>query len=310
MDRTDRGLQPLTLGKGMAMVERVKVDEATVAALVRDQFPQWADLVVSRVRPGGVNNRTFRLGERLLARMPAAVHYVAAVEKEQTWLPRLAAQLPLPIPSPLAVGAPGHGYPFPWSVCAWIDGETVASAGDLDHETLARDLADFLLALQAIDAGDGPAAGTHNFHRGGDPAVYDGETRAAVETLGDQIRGAEALALWEAALSTHWNRPPVWIHGDVAPGTLLVRNGRLAAVIDFGTCGVGDPACDLAFAWTFLDETAREAFRRRLGLDDACWLRGQAWALWKALIVVAGAPGVHTHERDLHLRVLRRLGVM
>lgn len=292
------------------MAERVKVDEATVAALVADQFPQWADLPITRVRPGGWDNRTFRLGDALLVRMPAADHYLAQVEKEQTWLPRLAPALPLPIPAPVAVGAPGHGYPFPWSICAWIAGETVAAAEGLDHGLLAEDLADFLLALHAIDASEGPAAGAHNFHRGGDPAVYDGQTRAAVETLGGQIDGAAALALWEAALATRWDRPPVWIHGDVAPGNLLVRNGRLAAVIDFGTCGVGDPACDLAFAWTVLEDAARDTFRQRMSLDDDTWLRGQAWALWKALIVVAGAPGVHTHERDLHLRVLQRLGVM
>lgn len=292
------------------MAERVKVDEATVAALVADQFPTWAGLPVTRVQPGGWDNRTFRLGADLLVRMPAAAHYLAQVEKEQMWLPRLAPGLPLPIPAPVAVGAPGHGYPFPWSICAWIAGETVAAIDGLDHELLARDLADFLLALHALEASDGPAAGPHNFHRGGDLAVYDGQTRAAVETLGGQIDGAAALALWDAALTTRWTAQPVWIHGDVAPGNLLVRDGRLAAVIDFGTCGVGDPACDLAFAWTFLDDEARDAFRRRLALDDDTWLRGQAWALWKALIVVAGAPGVHTHERDLHLRVLRRLGVM
>lgn len=292
------------------MAERVKVDETTVAALVADQFPQWASLPVTRVRPGGWDNRTFRLGADLLVRMPAADHYIAQVEKEQMWLPRLAPALPLPIPAPVAVGAPGHGYPFPWSICAWIAGETVAAAERLDHALLAEDLAGFLLALHAIDASDGPAAGPHNFHRGGDLAVYDGQTRAAVKTLGDQIDGAAALALWDAALATRWDRPPVWIHGDVAPGNLLVRDGRLAAVIDFGTCGVGDPACDLAFAWTYLDDGGRQVFRERLGLDEACWLRGQAWALWKALIVVGGAPGVHTHERDLHLRVLKRLGVM
>jgi aminoglycoside phosphotransferase (APT) family kinase protein len=292
------------------MTERVKIDEATVAALIADQFPQWADLPIARVKPGGWDNRTFRLGETLLVRMPAAAHYIAQVEKEQRWLPRLAAALPLPIPAPVAVGAPDHGYPFPWSICAWIDGETVAAAGDLDHALLARDLAGFLLALHAIDATDGPAAGPHNFHRGGDLAVYDSQTRSAAQTLGDQIDSAAALALWDAALAARWTRPPVWIHGDVAPGNLLVREGRLAAVIDFGTCGVGDPACDLAFAWTFLDNGGRQIFRERLGLDEACWLRGEAWALWKALIVVAGAPGVHTHECDLHLRVLQRLGVM
>lgn len=291
------------------MTERVPVDEAMVAGLIADQFPHWAGLPVVRVRPGGWDNRTFRLGEDKLVRLPAAAPYVAAVEREQTWLPRLAPHLPLPIPAPLAVGKPGRGYPFPWSVIAWIDGAPLHAVPDLDQMRLARDLARFLSALYAIDARDGPAAGAHNFHRGGDLAVYDGETRAALEALEGRLDGAAAVALWEAALATGWEGPPVWVHGDVAPGNLLARDGRLCAVIDFGSSGVGDPACDLAFAWTSLDDDARDAFRTDLGLDDGTWLRGQAWALWKALIVVAGAAGVHTRELDLHQRVLARLGL-
>jgi len=291
------------------VTERVPVDEAMVAGLIAVQFPDWAGLPVVRVRPGGWDNRTFRLGEDKLVRLPSAAPYVAAVEREQTWLPRLAPHLPLPIPAPLAVGRPGRGYPFPWSVIAWIDGEPLHVVPGLDQTGLARDLARFLSALYAIDARDGPAAGAHNFHRGGDLAVYDGETRAALKALEGRLDGAAALALWEAALATGWGGAPVWVHGDVAPGNLLARDGRLRAVIDFGSSGVGDPACDLAFAWTSLDDDAREAFRTALGLDDATWLRGQAWALWKALIVVAGAAGVHTRELDLHQQVLARLGM-
>ena len=109
------------------MVERVGVDEATVTALVADQFPQWSDRTVTRVRPGGWDNRTFRLGADLLARLPAASPYVAAVEKEQAWLPRLAGELPLPIPAPVAAGRPGAGFPFPWSIIAWIPASRSAS---------------------------------------------------------------------------------------------------------------------------------------------------------------------------------------
>jgi aminoglycoside phosphotransferase (APT) family kinase protein len=221
-------------------------------------------------------------------RLPSHRRYVAAIEKEHAWLPRLAPQLPLPIPAPLAIGAPGEGYPWPWSVNRWLDGET-AAAGRIDDRTrFATDLAAFLADLQRIDATDGPPTGQHSFWRGGPLTTYDGETRGAIAALGERIDGVAAAEVWDAALAATWRGAPVWVHGDVAPGNLLVQDGRLSAVIDFGQACVGDPACDLAIAWTFFDGESRAVFRAGLPLDAGTWARGRGWCLWKALIIFAG----------------------
>ncbi|HWE98265.1 MAG TPA: aminoglycoside phosphotransferase family protein [Caulobacteraceae bacterium] len=274
--------------------ERMRIDEGLVRRLIAAQFPAWADLPATRLAAGH-DNRSFRLGETMLVRLPSAERYAAQAEKEQRWLPYLAPQLPLPIPAPLAIGAPGEGYPWGWQVLRWIEGDTAASTPALDLTGFALDLAGFLAALQRIDASGGPAAGPHSFWRGGPLSTYDAETRAAIAALGDRIDAAAAMAMWEAALAAPWDGPPVWVHGDVAPGNLIVQGGRLAAVIDFGCSAVGDPACDLVIAWTCLDAPARVVFRTALGLDDACWARAKGWALWKALIVLAYGPDHHDY---------------
>jgi len=269
----------------------VEIDAALVRRLIAAQFPHFAHLDVRPVVPGGWDNRTFRLGGDLAVRLPSTESHVAQVAKEHRWLPVLAPGLPLPVPVSLAVGVPGEGYPWPWSVRRWIGGETADSGRVGDPVLLAQGLAGFLAALQDIDASDGPPAGAHNFHRGGSLAVYDDGTRAALEALRGEVDPAEALEVWDAALATSWQRTPVWVHGDVAAGNLLVRDGRLAAIIDFGCCGTGDPATDLVIAWTLLEGDARTAFRQALELDAATWARGRGWALWKALITMADPPG-------------------
>ena len=181
----------------------VPIDRALVRRLISVQFPQWADLPVEPVEPGGWDNRTFRLGDRLSVRLPSGPAYVPQVDKEQRWLPELARHLPLPIPVPLAKGRPGEGYPWPWSVYRWLDGEPATGSG-LDLTEIARSLAAFLAALYRIDAADGPAAGLHNFHRGGELSVYDSETRAAVSSLRGRIDTAVAGQVWTAALASRW----------------------------------------------------------------------------------------------------------
>jgi aminoglycoside phosphotransferase (APT) family kinase protein len=272
---------------GAREAPRVVATASLVRRLLRSQFPQWAHLPVEPASLNGWDNTTFRLGEELSVRLPTAERYTPQVDKEHEWLPRLAPLLPLPIPIPLAKGAPAEGYPWPWSVYRWLDGEPAAMAPITDRRAFAADLGRFLAAMHRADAAGGPEPGEHNFFRGGSLSVYDAETRAALAALSDEVDARAAATVWREALASTWGRPPVWVHGDVAPGNLLVRDGRLRAVIDFGCAAVGDPACDLAIAWTFIDGDARTAFRAALPLDDGTWARGRGWALWKALITLA-----------------------
>jgi aminoglycoside phosphotransferase (APT) family kinase protein len=277
----------------------VVIDESLAAALVAECFPQWSRLPVRAVVPGGHDNRTFRLGDGLAMRLPSAEGYVPSVEREQRWLPVLAAALPLPVPDPVALGRPAAGFPWPWSVNRWIEGEAAAGADLPDLTRFAVDVAGFLSALRAIDTAGAPTAGEHNFHRGGDLNVYRREADAVLAAHPDRSFAAWATALLDRALASRWERPPVWVHGDVAVGNLLVRDGRLAAVIDFGGCAVGDPASDLVLAWTSLDPASAAAFRAAVDLDEDTWVRAAGWALWKALITLDD-PGSG--------RVLARLG--
>jgi aminoglycoside phosphotransferase (APT) family kinase protein len=266
----------------------VSIDAGLVRRLISAQFPEWAHLPVMPVEPGGWDNRTFRLGDSMSVRLPSAAAYAAQVEKEHRWLPRLAPHLPLPIPVPLAKGAPAQGYPWPWSVYRWLGGRPATAELIADPTRFARSLANFLVALHRVDPTGGPSAGQHNFHRGGQLSVYDAETRAALSALTGRIDKAAAEDVWAAALGSQWQAPPIWVHGDVASGNLLVEDGKLCGVIDFGSSAVGDPASDLVIAWTGFSGESRQAFRDAVSLDEQTWARARGWALWKALITAAG----------------------
>ena len=264
-----------------------QIDESLVRSLVNDQFPHWAHLPVRPMARSGWDNRSFRMGDNLTVRLPSAQCYEAQVHREQQWLPYLRSHLPLAIPEPVALGQPGHGYAWAWSVYKWIPGESANDRSPTDVSQFVEHLSHFLTALHAVPADAGPVPGAHNFHRGDSLKVYDEQFRAAIATLLAQIDTAAALQVWESATATHWKQPPVWVHGDIALGNLILSEGRLAAVIDFGQLCIGDPACDLAIAWTYLRGGHREDFRARLALDASTWCRGRGWALWKAAIIAA-----------------------
>jgi aminoglycoside phosphotransferase (APT) family kinase protein len=277
-------------------VKHLVIDEMLVRGLVDAQFPHWAGLPIQPVAAGGWNNKTFHLGNHMLVRLPSAAGYAAQVEKEQRWLPILAPLLPLPIPTPLALGTPANGYPWKWSIYEWIDGEVALPERIIDLHDFATRLARFLAALQGIDTADGPGPGLHNFYRGGPLLAYDAQARQAIAVLKDKIDVDAATEIWNAALTAIWHGKLVWVHGDVSLGNLLVRGGRLSAVIDFGILGVGDPACDLAIAWTLFQGDSRDAFRATLKLDADTWARGRGWTLWKALILAAGLTNSNAIE--------------
>ncbi|MFD1539048.1 aminoglycoside phosphotransferase family protein [Nonomuraea guangzhouensis] len=274
------------------MSSDVLIDEALVRRLLAAQFPRWAELPISPVPVSGLDNATYRLGEDLSVRLPRYPRWVGQVEREHRWLPRLAPHLPLPVSEPLAMGTPGEGYPFPWSVYRWLPGETATAEGLADPVGTAKELAEFIVALRKIDATGGPGPESSNAFRGvpmgdeRDSVAVEARVRPKIAALRGMIDTGAVTAVWEAALAAPaWDGPPVWVHGDLAQGNLLVVDGRLSAVIDFGTLAVGDPACDLMPAWTFLPAGARGAFRAALDVDDATWARGRGWGLASSLPV-------------------------
>lgn len=266
--------------------------------LLREQFPQWAHEPVRPVDVQGWDNRTYRVGDTLAARLPSAEGYAAAVAKEQRWLPVLAPQLPVPIPVPLGHGQPGCGFRWPWSVAGWLPGVTAGPDRPTDPVGFADDLSAFLTALQAVDPTGGPAPGPHSAWRGGPLTTYDAQTRATAAALAALVDEAAVLEVWDAALQApSRGGRPVWVHGDVAGSNLLVAEARLVGVLDFGCCAVGDPACDLVVAWTLFQGAAREAFRAGVAADPATWTRARGWALWKALLTLAQGPDGVVAER-------------
>jgi aminoglycoside phosphotransferase (APT) family kinase protein len=266
-------------------LEKNDITPELVRALVAERFPQWSHLAVEPVELDGWDNTTFRLGEKLSVRLPSGDDYVPQVRKEHQWLPVLAPHLPLPIPEPLAVAEPSSRFGRPWSVYRWIPGAHATIERVPDRTQFALDLADFLDSLYGIDASDGPRASwEHSAFRGCPLSVWDAHTRAVVADLEPEVDARNCRAVWSRALATAWDKPPVWFHGDTTASNLLVRDGRLRAVIDFGCAAVGDPACDLVIAWTFFEGDSRRAFRDRIYMDDDTWARARGWALWKALI--------------------------
>lgn len=259
------------------------INEQLVQQLVEDQFPQWSGLPIRPVEQSGHDNRTYRLGDTMAVRLPSHERYAAAVEKEWHYLPILAKQLSLPITTPIAKGAPTNAYPLPWLVNSWLEGEPVTHT-NIDQPAFALNLAAFLAELSSLDASEGIPAGVQNFHRGGNLAVYDTQTREAIQRM-PACYDREALTnIWGRALASTFRGRPVWVHGDIAVGNLLAQDRKLCGVIDFGTSGVGDPACDYVIAWTFLNAECREAFFDTLQLQPDMIDRARGWALWKALI--------------------------
>jgi len=270
--------------------KRMHADEVETSAgllerLLAAQFPEWAGLPIERVESYGTDHDIYRLGDRLAARLPRIGWATAQAAKEAEWLPKLAPQVPLALPVQLAMGQPAEGYPFGWSVYEWLPGENAnGTIADLDQA--AVDLAEFIQALRRADATNAhprPARG-----RGAPLAELDGLARASIAALGDRIDCDLATRSWEESLAAPaWSGQEVWVHGDLLPGNLLVVDGRLSAVIDFGGLNVGDPACDLQPAWNVFDRGNRARFRSELGADDASWLRGRGWALYQAVSALA-----------------------
>jgi aminoglycoside phosphotransferase (APT) family kinase protein len=260
----------------------VDIDAALVGRLVAEQFPQLTDLPISAVQSAGTVNAIYRLGDHLYARLPRVQSWAQDLDKEWHWLPKLAPQLSLRVPEPVAKGHPGSSYPFAWAIYRWIDGQPYADELVDDEPQAAKDLARFVLQLRRID----PVVGAP---RGGRKPLreLDAVTRAAINSARGVIDRDAATAAWERALQAPtWNGTPLWIHTDLLRPNLLVRDGRLCAVIDFGGVGVGDPAADVIAAWSVFSQTGRGVFRGALEVDDGTWNRARGFALHQAALII------------------------
>ena len=263
--------------------DELETNVALVRRLLEAQFPQWAELPLEALAVGGTDNAIYRLGEELSVRLARRRGWTAgSLDREFEWLPRLAPSLPVRIPTPVARGVPGEGYPHAWAVYDWLDGDDAASV-PFDRARAAVDLAEVLAALRRIDPDGGPPPGG----RGGPLAPRDEATRAGIAALGDLIDSDAVTAAWEDALAAPaWDGPAVWLHGDLDARNLLIREGRVTGLLDWGSLCVGDPACDVKVAWAVLDAETRPVFRDLLEIDDATWARGRGWALSQALIAL------------------------
>jgi aminoglycoside phosphotransferase (APT) family kinase protein len=264
--------------------DEVDTDVELVRRMLAGQFPQWADLAIEPVVSYGTDHDIYRLGDHLAARLPRIGWATGQAAKEREWLPKLAPHLPLAVPVQLAMGDPAEGYPFAWSVYEWLPGENANGTID-DLDQAAVDLAAFVKALRGIDVTGAYPRPTGS--RGAPLTELDTNVRRSIDELGDRIDTDAALRSWEASLDAPaWDGEEVWVQGDLLPGNLLVVEGCLSAVIDFGCLNVGDPACDLQPAWNVFAGDSRARYRAELQADDASWLRGRGWTLYQAVMAL------------------------
>jgi aminoglycoside phosphotransferase (APT) family kinase protein len=261
--------------------DEVDIDAGLVGRPVAEQFPHLADLPITEVRSTGTVNAIYRLGDRLCARLPRVAEWAPDLDREWRWLPELAPRLPLRVPEPVGRGRPGGSYPFSWTISGWIDGQPYADGLVDDERRAAEDLARFVVDLRRIDPVGAPRGGRRPLRE------LDAVTREVIESARGVIDGDAAVAAWERALrAPAWAGSPVWIHSDLLRPNVLVRDGRVCAVIDFGGVGVGDLAADVIAAWSVFGRAGRGVFRAALEVDDGTWERARGFALHQAALIV------------------------
>ena len=245
--------------------------------LVAAQFPEWADLPLILVAEWGNVNAMYRLGDGMVVRLPRVEWGLDGLERELRWLPWLAPRLSTPVPEVIGIGEPGEGFPWRWCIFRWLEGRNPVVNPLEAPLALADDLASFIGSLHALDPQGGPPSDQSL-------ALHDKAVREANDALRGIIDAPAVTRTWDACLEAdEWAGMPVWLHGDLTPGNILVTGGRLSAVIDFSGTGIGDPAGDLRVAWNLLPRSARERFRRSFAFDDATWSRAKGKALAQAV---------------------------
>ena len=269
-------LRPMKMHDG-----ELDIDPELVGRLVATQFPHLSGLPIEEVRSTGTVNAIFRIGDDLYARLPRMETWAEDLRREWRWLPQLSPHLSLPVPVPVSLGWPDDTYPFFWAIYAWIAGRPYADDLVHDEQVAAEDLARFVLELRRVDPAGAPRAGRRPLRE------LDAVTRDAIRSARGLIDGEAALDAWDRALEAPaWAGTPVWIHTDLLRPNVLVRDGRIGAVIDFGGAGIGDPAADVIAAWSVFGSTGRSTFRDALEVDDGTWNRARGFALHQAAVII------------------------
>lgn len=281
------------------------VGEGAVWSDIAEQFPQYQSLYVSPIKNGGIDNFTFRLGEEYVVKYPSKRCYALQPIKDHKWLPIIEPYISTNIPKPIALGMPTKNFQHNWTINTWIEGETLEDVGgDLSEKQLkqlATDLAQFIKELHQAPIENAPKAEYHNFHRGGNLKEYDKDTRGYIKELNRIIDSEKALNIWEQVLTSSWHKQDVWVHGDLAPSNIILKNGNLNGIIDFGCMAVGDPACDLVIAWTFFNNHARNTFMKQLNLEEEVWNRARGWALWKSCYELSSGNKAISKEKCIEI---------
>lgn len=272
----------------------VDVTEGLVRHLLAAQHPDLANRTL-RLVANGWDNVIFHLGDDLVVRMPRRAVAAQLVLNEQHCLPRLAERLPITIPAPVRLGLPGDGYPWHWSVCRWFIGDVAADVAFADPMLEARRLGEFLAALHVEADGAAPL----NAVRGNPVADLRDRFMPRLEQLGELVDARRVRAVFDELLDVEeWNGEPVWLHGDLHSANVVVADGSISAVIDWGDVTAGDTACDLAIGWMLFGDDDRAVFRAAAGaIDDATWRRAEAWALHFAVMYLAHSADSERFER-------------
>lgn len=257
------------------------ITAALVRQLMTDQFPDRGQSSICEVRSTGTVNAIYRVGDDAYARLPRLAAWEAGLLREAQWLPWLAERLSLPIPEPIGQGRPSACYPLAWALYRWLEGEPYTDEGIADEKQAARDLARFVLELRRLDPSGAPTAGRRPLRQ------LDSQTRAAIEAGRMLIDSDAARAVWDDAVESRaWDGAAVWIHADLLRPNILTSSGRIVAIIDFGSAGVGDPAADVIAAWSVFGPAGREQYRSALNVDDETWRRARGFALHQAVIAI------------------------
>lgn len=266
----------------------ISIDTDLVQRLLVGQFPHLAERPLDLVRSTGTVNALYRLGHDLYVRLPRMGEWADSLDREWVWLRKLAPKISLEIPQPVALGKPSEYFPYSWAIYHWIEGTPYQSKENLDETQTARDLANFIKELRGVDKQNAPRGGRAPLIK------LDAETCSAIKSIGMQENVDALIDIWNFSLKAKlWKNAPVWIHGDLIKPNLLVREGQIKAIIDFGSVGIGDPAADIVPAWSVFNSVGRKAFRQELDVDDDTWYRARGYALHQAVMIIPYYSGTN-----------------